>query len=474
MDVNPACIDLFGYSSKEEMLSLNVRENLFYTPEDRDSYQQLLESAGAVKDYELHLKTKMGDKLIVLETTSAVRDEKGRILAYRGIMRDVTQHRQLQAQLLQSHKMESVGRLAGGIAHDFNNVLTVILGNCELLMMSIEEEGPLYERIHPIQKSGMHAQELTQKLLGFSRKQIVAPRVLNLNDVINSLEPLLRRVIGEDIEVNVHYGEKPGHVSIDPGQVKQILMNLIVNASEAMFKGGTLTIETTSVELDTTYVLAHPYISIGQYSMIAVSDTGHGISEEIKTQIFEPFFTSKDQGTGLGLSTVYGIIKQNNGSIEVDSKEGVGTTFRLYLPVVEAPAESYKTEEKLTELPRGEETIIIAEDTEEVRLFTAGVLKDLGYNVYDFPNAEDAAKFFEEYQGTCSLLLTDVVMTGDTGFDLAVQLQALKPSLRVLFMSGHISDTVDQHGGLKEGMEILHKPFTPAMLASEVRKVLDH
>jgi len=471
--VNPSWERITGYSRAEA-----IGQNLHFRKSYKDSeafYKELWTTITNGDVWHGRLTNMKKDDMLYEEvaTIYPFQNASGNIVGYIVIMRDISKEIELEERLRQPHKMEAIGRLAGGIAHDFNNILTVISGNTQLALLTLEEENPLYERLQIIQRSTKHAEELTNKLLAFGRKQIVNLRVLNLNDVISSLMPILQRLISEDIELVVQLGTKLSPVRIDPGQIEQILVNLVINACEAMPEGGTLIIETANADLDESYTQEHYYVKPGQYVMMAISDNGHGMSEEIQSQIFEPFFTSKERGTGLGLSTVYGIVKQNEGSIEVESEEDVGTTVWLYLPIVDAPAEIYTPEDEITDLPRGSETILLAEDSDEIRLIVTENLENLGYTLYDFPSAEDAMKFYEQFEGTFDLLLTDVVMTGKSGFALANQLELLQPSISILFMSGHVSDTIVRYGGLKEGMDLLHKPFTPAGLATKVREVLD-
>lgn len=471
--VNPSWERITGYSRAEA-----IGQNLHFWKSDKHSeafYEKIWATITNGDVWHGRLTNIKKDGILYEEvaTIYPFQDASGNIVGYIAIMRDISKEIELEEQLRQPHKMEAIGRLAGGIAHDFNNILTVISGNTQLALLSLEEGNPLHKRFQIIRRAAKHAEELTSKLLAFGRKQIVTPRVLNLNDVISSLMPILRRLISEDIELVVQLDTELSPVRIDPGQIEQVLVNLVMNACEAMLEGGTLIIETANAELDESYTQEHPYVKPGRYVMMAISDSGHGMSDEIQSQIFEPFFTSKEKGTGLGLSTVYGIVKQNKGSIEMESKKDVGTTVWLYLPIVDAPAETYTPEDEITDLPRGSETILLAEDDNEIRLIVTEILEKLGYTLYDFPSAEDAMKFYEQFEGTFDLLLTDVVMTGESGFALANQLHLLQPSISILFMSGHVSDTIVHYGGLKEGMDLLRKPFTPAGLATKVREVLD-
>ena len=386
---------------------------------------------------------------------------------------DITEHKKLEQQLLQAQKMEAVGRLAGGIAHDFNNVLTVITGNTDLVLAALPEDSPHRTRILSIREAAVHATELTQQLLAFSRKQIATPRVLSVNEVVSDLQRMLQRVIGEDIMLVIRFGDDVGNIRMDPGQVEQVLMNLVVNAREAMLRGGALTIETGQVELDEAYVNTHPYVRPGQYARIAVSDTGTGMSNEVMEQLFEPFFTTKEGGTGLGLSTVYGIVKQNDGAIKVYSEEGTGTTFKIYFPIVKESVDTSPAGDAGVEPPTGSETILVVEDEDAVRVLAEEVLNKLGYKVYAFGNAEEALLFIEDYKDTIELLLTDVIMPGTGGVELASAIQEARPLVRVMYMSGYTNDSITQYGVLDEGVSLLQKPFTLTEIARKVREVLD-
>ncbi|MCK4772595.1 MAG: PAS domain S-box protein [Candidatus Latescibacteria bacterium] len=400
-------------------------------------------------------------------------DEQERPTGGVGTFSDITERRQLERQLLQAQKMEAIGRLAGGIAHDFNNILTVISGNVQLGMMSLKEGDPLRERLETIQKASGHAEELTRRLLAFGRKQITSPQVLNINEILYDLKSMVYRIIGEDIELVIQPGGKVGPIMFDPTQMEQILVNLVVNARDAMPEGGILKVETTEVVLGEDYLRVHPYVETGRYVRVTVSDSGKGMSEETRLHLFEPFFTTKESGSGLGLATVYGIVKQSGGSIEVSSREGVGTTFRIYLPVVDAPAVPLIRKEREPELQHGIETILLVEDEEGVRNFAAEVLSELGYTVQDFANPEEALAFYEDEDRTLDLILTDVVMPGASGAELAERLQPRYPSVPVLFMSGYTDDFIVHHGVLDEGVAFLPKPFSPNELAGKVREILD-
>jgi PAS domain S-box-containing protein len=381
----------------------------------------------------------------------------------------------LQEQLRQSQKMEAIGKLAGGIAHDFNNLLTVISGNCQLSLLELKERDPLRGNIEDIKKASEKAADLTQQLLAFSRRQIMEMKVLDLNDLLKNLDKMLRRVIGEDIELVTLLAEDLGKVKADPGQAEQVIMNLAVNARDAMPEGGKLTIETANVDLDDAYARNHVAVTPDHFVMISVSDTGVGMTPEVRDRVFEPFFTTKEKGkgTGLGLSTVYGIVKQSGGNICVYSGPGKGTTFKIYLPRVDEPLEKLRERVGGKEIPRGKETILIVEDEEEVRKLAVRVLERQGYKVFEASQGLDAFLIAEEYKGLIHLLVTDVVMPKMGGRELADRIAEICPEIKVLYMSGYTDNAIVYHGVLEEGMEFIQKPFTVEGLARKVREVLD-
>jgi signal transduction histidine kinase/ActR/RegA family two-component response regulator len=382
--------------------------------------------------------------------------------------------RESQEQLLQSQKLEAVGQLAGGVAHDFNNLLTVIGGYSEMLLKGAAPEDPSRQKILEIRKAAERAASLTRQLLAFSRKQVLQPKVLDLNSVVPDMGKMLRRMIGEDIELRTVLQPDLGNVKADPGQMEQVVMNLVVNARDAMRSGGTLTIETANAYLDETYARHHVAVVPGPYVMLAVSDTGTGMDEVTQQRIFEPFFTTKTlgKGTGLGLSTVYGIVKQSGGSIWAYSEVGKGTIFKVYLPRVDERAEEYKHVATLTDLPKGTETILLAEDAEMVRNLAKEVLETSGYRVLEATTGKAALRIAHQNQEQIHLLLTDVVMPEMSGRELANQLVLLHPEMRVLYMSGYTEDTIVHHGVLEEGINFIQKPFGPDTLSLKVREVL--
>ena len=382
----------------------------------------------------------------------------------------------LQEQLRQSQKMEAIGRLAGGIAHDFNNLLTVIEGYSELSLLGLRDGDPLKENIREIHKASERAANLTRQLLAFSRKQILEFKVLNLNDLIKDLDKMLHRILGEDIELIYRLSEEAGKVKIDPGQIEQVILNLAVNARDAMPSGGKLIIETGRLDVDEKDIKTTPDIGPGNYVRVSITDTGVGMTPEVKEHLFEPFFTTKakGKGTGLGLSTVYGIIKQSNGHITVFSEPGRGTTFNIYLPRVEAEEDRVQSKTKPLSLLTGNETILLAEDEPSVRELATRVLSNKGYQIHSVSDGIEALKFVQEHPDKkIHLLLTDVVMPGMSGKDLADRLRLSAPDLKVLYISGYTDDAIVHHGVLDEGVNFIQKPFAPDALAKKVREVLD-
>ncbi len=371
--------------------------------------------------------------------------------------------------------MESVGRLAGGVAHDFNNLLTVITGYSELLLQKIGEEDPMHGEVEEIRRAGERAASLTQQLLAFSRKQIIEPKVLHLDSLVAEMHKMLTRLIGEDIALQSITGGSPGSVKVDPGQFQQILMNLVVNSRDAMPDGGKITIETANVDLDEGYCALHPYVKPGRFVMLAVSDTGKGMSEEVKARIFEPFFTTKERGsgTGLGLATAYGAVHQSGGSIEVSSEVGIGTTIKIYLPRVEGEVVEPVEDDRRSNLPGGVEKVLVVEDEDIVRNLCTRILERLGYEVLQARNGFEAVASAEANGMRIDLLLTDVVMPGMNGSELATQLVLHYPEMKVLFTSGYTDDAITRHGVLDEGVSFIGKPYTPVALARKVREVLD-
>ena len=390
-----------------------------------------------------------------------------------GVATDITERKKIELQLFQTQKLEAIGQLAGGVAHDFNNLLTVILGRCALVLGSLPPDASPRRDIDLIQKTAERAVALTRQLLAFSRKQILEPKVLDLNVIVPGIATMLQRLIGEDIELVFRPGAELGRVKADPGQIEQVIMNLAVNARDAMPDGGRITIETGNVELGDEYARQHVGVQPGPYVLLAVSDTGTGMDSATQARIFEPFFTTKapGKGTGLGLSTVYGIVKQSGGNIWVYSEPGRGTTFKVYLPRVENTAEPVQV---IRPAPgRGTESILLVEDEEAVRALAREVLEGYGYTVFEARDVADAMLIAERHTGPIHLLVTDVVMPQMSGRALAERLASLRPEMKVLFMSGYTANAIVHHGTLDAGTSFVQKPFTPDVLARKVREVLD-
>jgi signal transduction histidine kinase len=380
-----------------------------------------------------------------------------------------------EEQLRQSQKMEAIGQLAGGVAHDFNNLLTAISGHSELCLKRLTPSDPLRRHIEGIKRSGERAAALTRQLLAFSRKQILQPKIIDLNHIVVDMNKMLQRLIGEDVDLLMGLAADLGKVKADPNQIEQILLNLSINARDAMPQGGRLTIETSNVNLSEEFSRGHIAVSPGQYVMLAVSDNGCGMDAETQAHIFEPFFTTKEvgKGTGLGLATVYGIVKQSEGTIWLYSEVGGGTTFKIYLPCVERPMKEVEVETDNFELLEGTETVLLVEDEEVVREMATEILRDSGYQVLEAKHGHEALTLGRQHAGVIHLMLTDVVMPQMSGRQLAEQLTPLRSEMKVLYMSGYTDDAIVHHGVLEEGTAFIGKPFTPSALARKVRELLD-
>jgi len=396
-----------------------------------------------------------------------------------GIIVDITERKQLETQLQQARRMEAIGRLAGGIAHDFNNLLTIIKGYTELALNRPRISPELQADVERIEDASERASTLVRQLLAFSRRQVLQPKLLDLNSIVLGLDKLLRRLMDDAIQMSTVPGKNIGTIKADPGQMEQVIMNLVVNARDAMPNGGRLTVETANVDLDAAYASDHATVKPGSYVMLAVSDTGTGMSPETVTHIFEPFYTTKEsgRGTGLGLSTVYGIVKQSGGYVWVYSEIGRGSSFKVYLPRVEDAAEALTAVKVASGEQRGSETILLVEDQPQVRELARMTLSEKGYTVLVASSPEDAERVCASHGAEIHLLLTDLIMPGVTGRELAKRLTARHPKMRVLYMSGYtfgITTQPGMHGGLLEdGVAFLQKPFTPSALGEKVREALD-
>jgi len=473
VDCNESFLRITGYSREEVIGRTDTEVRFWPKPEDRARCMRFLEEYARAIDLEVLFGAKSGEERTGLFSAEVIeiRGEQC-VLA---VMKDVTERRSLEEQLRLSQKMEAVGQLAGGVAHDFNNLLTVILGYGILLLKDLGPEDPRRAPLEGIKQAADRAAALTQQLLAFSRRQVLAPRLLDLNAVVADMDKMLRRLIGEHIELSTVLAPDLGLVKADPGQIEQVIMNLVVNARDAMSSGGKLTIETADVELEEASGRRHTVGTPGPYVMLAVSDTGHGMDEETRARVFEPFFTTKEKGkgTGLGLAVVYGIVKQSGGSVWVYSEPGLGTTFKAYLPKVEATFEKPEAITTNKRARRGTETILLVEDEAAVRLLLRDILESNGYIVLEASRAAEALEASERHGGPIQLLLTDVVMPDISGRKLADRLKTLRPEAKVLYMSGYTDTAIVQHGLLEPGVAFLQKPFTPEALSRRVREVLD-
>ena len=474
VDWNPAAERTFGYTRNEAlgMLPFQIVPASF-----RADAEKILERIrdGDKTAHSVNENLTRDGRTIVCEWfNTPLMDAAGAFAGLLCLAQDVTERRSLEEQYRQAQKMEAVGQLAGGVAHDFNNLLCIISGYSELILTWLKPDDPLRSSVKAISEAGSRAAALTRQLLAFSRKTVLEAKVVDLNDLVRETEKMLRRLIGEDILFTAVLDPHISRVKVDPGQLDQVLMNLAVNARDAMPTGGKLTIETRQVELDEQYVRTHPEAHPGQYVMLAVSDTGCGMTPEVKAHIFEPFFTTKGvgKGTGLGLAVVQGIVKQSGGYVEVYSESNLGTAFKIYFPAVEQQANVARDKDENNNL-RGTETILLVEDEDGVRGLAMLVLQTHGYTVLPASDGKSALHVAAQHQGTIDLLVTDVVMPGIGGGELARVLQAKYPQLKVLFSSGYTDDSVVRHGILEAEVAFIHKPYRPQALARKVREVLD-
>ncbi|MCE5308802.1 MAG: PAS domain S-box protein [Acidobacteriales bacterium] len=478
--VNQAALDNLGYTLEQmqSMTPLDIKPDF-----TREQYEVLLRPllTGEVKLQIFEAVYRRADGSTYPVEVHLQLFEHDGVRVFLALVLDITERRRAEealrrseAQLVHSQRMEGIGRLAGGVAHDFNNYLTVINGYCEMMLRKLPAGDALHEQISHVRQAGEQAARLTKQLLAFSRKQVLEPRVINLNGVITETQRMLQRLIGEDIELITRLDPALDTVTADPGQMGQVLMNLLVNARDAMPHGGKVIIETANVELDKAYVERHPQVKPGAYVLLAVSDTGVGMDPETQKRVFEPFFTTKNpgEGTGLGLATVYGIVRQSGGWIWLYSEPGRGTTFKIYLARTAAGAQP-APEVKAPEFVRGSETVLVVEDQPDVRKLTVSVLRDAGYRVLEAANGAAALQHFAEGNAPIDLLFTDVIMPGMTGRDLAARVAELSPATRLLYTSGYTANIIAQRGILEEGVDYLPKPFTPNRLLTAVREILD-
>ncbi|TAL31650.1 MAG: response regulator [Spirochaetes bacterium] len=479
-EVSDQACRLLGIERGEIMGRSLLETGVLRTEGTWDQLRGDLERDGIILERELGITTKAGSARTVLASAEIV--TIGAVPHAIIVAADITEKKahqeeraRLEDQLRQSQKMESIGQMAGGIAHDFNNLLTAILGHAELGLMNADQGGAAYPHFLGISKAAESAATLTRQLLAFSRKQVIEPRTLDLNELIAGMQKMLARVIGEHITLKTVMQQKLWKVRADPGQIEQVVINLAVNARDAMPDGGRLAIETMNASFDEKYGRTHLTVQPGEYVMLSVSDTGTGMDEEVKRHLFEPFFTTKPKGkgTGLGLATIYGAVRQNNGTIEVYSEPGMGTTFKVYFPRIAAGEEASAERRSSRTAPGGTETILLVEDDDLVLRFSLSVLKNLGYTVISSSTAEEALRAAARHEGRIDMLLTDVVLPGMNGRALAEKLIEKRPECKVLYASGYTEDVVLHHGVLQGDISFIAKPFSPQALAKKIREVLD-
>ena len=474
MQVNPALRKMLGYAQELDLVGKDLAADVFRHSAEYQRFAELLTHAEEVKDIEMEWKKQDDTPITVRCSGRRINDEQGIPAYFEVFAEDVTEKRVLEKQLRMAQKMEAIGRLSGGIAHDFNNLLGVIIGYSRVLRKSLGTENELCEHAAEIEKAGQRAAAMTKQLLAFSRQQVLTPAILNLNTLVTDMEKMLPRLLGEDIEVSLEMDPELGSVKADQSQVEQVIMNLAVNARDAMPAGGKLKIKTANAQLDQSYTRTHPGSRVGNYVLLCVTDSGTGMDPGILAHIFEPFFTTKERGkgTGLGLATVYGIVKQSNGYIWVESSPGQGASFQIYLPLhvgQAADEQKHAPAEKL----QGSERILLVEDSEPLKKLAQKFLEGAGFRVQSAGSGEEALEVAARFGRTFDLLLTDVVMPGINGRALAEQLLPRQPGMRVLYMSGYTDSFIAGHGVLEQGTHLLHKPFTDEVLIRKVREVLD-
>lgn len=473
---NDATERLFGYSSKEVMdqnISLLMPEHYFLTNEL--SLARLFTAEKTLhigRTIEVSALTKNGTKFPVEISLATWNSREGAFAT--AIIRDITERRKLETQLRQSQKMEAIGHITGGIAHDFNNMLNVILGYSQLIMETVQKNNLQYRHTQQIQKAGQSAADLVQQLLAFTKQKSIEPRLVNINDVVAGTEKMLQRIIGEDIEIALSLASDISPVMADPVQIEQVIMNICINARDAMPEGGKLIIETSNTAIDEIYSQTHPWVKPGQYVMLSISDTGIGMDEATQARIFEPFFTTKElgRGTGLGLAVVYGIVKQHNGFIHVYSERGYGTIFKIYIPPSYGKPKEF-TKIMKAEIRGGKEAILLVEDNDMLRELAETMLKNLGYTVLAAKNGSEAVQIFTEKNNFIRLAILDVVMPVCGGRETFERMRAIKPDLKALFVTGYSTATPYTEFIPKEGLQLLQKPFSYENLALKVREILD-
>ncbi len=480
IDINPAGLRLFGYSSLKEIQEIDIADDLFKSREQYEKYNAALQGKGAVKQYEHQLKRKDTSLLTVIENSTVIYDAEKKAVACRGIMNDITDKKKLEAQLFQAQKMECLGTLAGGVAHDFNNLLTVINGYSEMALMDVDPDDPLYSNIRSIFEAGEQASKLTSQLLAISRKQVYNLEIIDINHIISSMDNIVKRLIDEDIKIDIHLTKDLPYIKADKTQLEQIFLNLFINARDALRnvnKPGyikKISVNSGTFLIDRTWAAVHPDAQEGPHVYVTVSDNGTGMPEEIRQKIFEPFFTTKDKntGTGLGLSVVYGIIKQNNGFIDVSSEPGKGTTFNIYWPITrDIPAADIVP--GAHEIISGNETILVVENEEEVCRFACKALTKKGYQVYAAKDGNEALNLIEKGTTHYDLVITDIIMPGLGGVEFIKKARDITSELNVIYVSGYVDNYVIGNDLFEEGVNFIQKPYSVITLTKAVRRILD-
>jgi two-component system cell cycle sensor histidine kinase/response regulator CckA len=473
LDVNPAGVTLFNFDSPEELLRADATHGLYVNPGDREKLERALVAKGHVGDVEIAMKKKGGESLTVRTSAKAIRDERGTVVAYQGVLKDVTEQRTLEQQLLQSQKMESIGLMTGGVAHDFNNLLMVILGNVQLGLAGMDRSHPHYEILSKIQEEAKKASAITRRLLAFTRRHVLQRKAIHLVDQINTLSKMLSRLIGEDIELKIEVGKEVGYVYLDETVLDQVVMNLVVNAREAMPDGGVLTLQVLNVSLDEAFCGCYPFVKPGDYVRLSIIDTGVGMEPCAIQRIFEPFFTTKEGGTGLGLAVVYGVVKQHKGYIIASSEVGKGSRFDIYFPIHLESISDEDVEVLEKAVSKGNETLLIAEDELEIRTMLKTFLEGLGYSVLVAQDGQEALHVFSAHQDQIDLVILDAVMPRLSGPKVYGQMRSIRPTLPCILLTGYGDEMIKKHSA--EGLEIpvLRKPVTFEELGRKIRDVLD-
>jgi two-component system, cell cycle sensor histidine kinase and response regulator CckA len=478
---SPSSVKFYGYDSENEAFGRNVLD--WIHPDYRTKALgaiETLRTGGNIRGEEFVFFKKDGSTVWGELSASSIRDDLGKVTGFLALVRDISERKrasaeraQLQSQLLQSQKMDSIGRLAGGVAHDFNNMLSVILGYSELIQAQLDAQDPVRGDVEQIEKAGRRAKDITQQLLAFSRKQIIEPTLIDLNELIGSIQKSLARLIGEDVDLQFSPGDSLHRIKFDHSQLDQILINLVANARDAMPQGGQLKIDTSNIRLDEAFCREHLGFTPGDYVLLTIADSGIGMDRETLSHAFEPFFTTKaiGKGTGLGLATVYGIVVQGGGLIEADSEPGQGTVFKIYFPrIKEETVHSDDGDE--SPIGTGSGSILVVEDDKLVRNMTVAMLESVGYSVHAAESPLDALEYCEKNGDSIDLLITDVVMPALSGADLRDQIQTMRPGLKVLFISGYAADVIAHHGILDEGVNLIRKPFSMSDLAKTVQNII--